>query len=79
MTDLTSQIKDQRGGFAKLLSKIPGFKGYMEKETRRDADKIVRDAVAAKFTDQLDRLSELQTICSPTAVLNMSTMSSRAR
>ena len=61
MTDLTSQIKDQRGGFAKLLSKLPGFKGYMEKETRRDADKIVRDAVAAKFTDQVDRLTELQT------------------
>ncbi len=61
MTDLTSQIKDQRGGFAKVLSKIPGFKGYMEKETRRDADKIVRDVVAAKFTDQLDRLTELQT------------------
>lgn len=60
MTDLAGQIKDQRGGFVKLLSKIPGFKGYMEKETRRDADKIVRDAVAAKFTDQLDRLSELQ-------------------
>jgi hypothetical protein len=60
MTDLTSQIKDQRGGFAKLLSKIPGFKGYMEKETRRDADKIVRDAVATKFTTQLARLCELQ-------------------
>lgn len=60
MTDLTGQIKEQRGGFAKILSKIPGFKGYMEKETRRDADKIVRDMVAAKFTDQLDRLSELQ-------------------
>ena len=60
MTDLTSQIKDQRGGFAKVLSKIPGFKGYMEKETRRDADKIVRDVVAAKFSDQLDRLTELQ-------------------
>ncbi len=61
MTDLTSQIKDQRGGFAKLLSKLPGFKGYMEKETRRDADKLVRDVVAAKFTDQRDRLTELQT------------------
>jgi len=60
MTDLTSQIKDQRGGFAKILSKLPGFKGYLEKETRRDADKIVRDAVAAKFTDQLERLTELQ-------------------
>ena len=61
MTDLTSQIKDQRGGFAKLLSKIPGFKGYMEKETRRDADKLVRDVVAARFSDQRDRLTELQT------------------
>jgi hypothetical protein len=61
MTDLTSQIKDQRGGFAKILSKIPGFKGYMEKETRRDADKLVRDVVAARFSDQLDRLTELQT------------------
>ena len=60
MTDLTQQFKDQRGGFSKLLSKIPGFKGYMEKETRRDADKMVRDVVAARFTDQLDRLSELQ-------------------
>lgn len=60
MTDLAGQIKEQRGGFAKLLSKIPGFKGYMEKETRRDADKIVREVVAAKYTDQLDRLSELQ-------------------
>ena len=60
MTDLAGQIKEQRGGFAKVLSKIPGFKGYMEKETRRDADKIVRDVVAAKFTDQLDRLTELQ-------------------
>ncbi len=61
MTDLTGQIKDQRGGFVKLLSKIPGFKGYMEKETRRDADKLIRDAVATKFTDQVDRLTELQT------------------
>ena len=58
MTDLTSQIKDQRGGFAKILSKIPGFKGYMEKETRRDADKIVRDVVAARFTDQLFTVAE---------------------
>ena len=42
MGDVLGQIKDQRGGFVKLLSKIPGFKGYMEKESRRDADKLVR-------------------------------------
>jgi hypothetical protein len=60
MGDLTTQIKDQRGGFVKLLSKIPGFKGYMEKETRRDADKLVRDMLATRFSQQLDRISELQ-------------------
>ena len=60
MGNLTGQIKDQRGGFVKLLSKIPGFKGYMEKETRRDADKLVRDVIASRFTQQLDRVSELQ-------------------
>jgi hypothetical protein len=61
MGDLVGQIKDQRGGFAKLLAKIPGFKGYMEKETRRDADKLVRDVIAGRFASQLDRLTEVQT------------------
>lgn len=61
MGDIVGQIKDQRGGFAKLLAKIPGFKGYMEKETRRDADKLVRNVIASRFTDQLDRLTEVQT------------------
>ncbi len=60
MGDLTSQIKDQRGGFVKLLAKLPGFKGYMEKETRRDADKLVRDVLATRFTAQLDRITEVQ-------------------
>lgn len=60
MTDLVGQFKDQRGGFVKLLSKIPGFKGYMEKETRRDADKAVRDVLATRFGTQLDRLTEIQ-------------------
>ena len=61
MADLTGQIKDQRGGFVKLLSKIPGFKGYMEKETRRDSDKLIRDVLAGRFTEQLNRLADIQT------------------
>jgi hypothetical protein len=60
MGDIVGQIKDQRGGFVKLLAKIPGFKGYMEKESRRDADKLVRDTIAGRFTAQLDRLSAVQ-------------------
>lgn len=58
--NLTDQLKNDRGGFSKLLSKIPGFKGYMEKETRRDADKLIRNALATKLEQQLGRITMLQ-------------------
>lgn len=39
------------------LDKIPGYKGYKDKESRRDADKKVRDAVANTLTTQVDVLT----------------------
>jgi hypothetical protein len=46
--------------FKKILSKIPGFKGYMERQGRRDADKILRETVADRFEQQWQRISALQ-------------------
>lgn len=59
-SNLTDQLKNDRGGFSKVLSHIPGFHGYMEKETRRDADKIIRDTLATRFDQQLTRITNLQ-------------------
>jgi hypothetical protein len=59
-SNLTDKLKSDRGGFSKLLSHIPGFKGYMEKETRRDADKLIRDTLATKLGQQLSRITGLQ-------------------
>lgn len=39
------------------LDKIPGYKGYKDKESRRDADKQVREAVADALTRQIDILT----------------------
>lgn len=39
------------------LNKIPGYKGYKDKEGRRDADKQVRDTVANALTTQVDILT----------------------
>ncbi len=39
---------------------IPGYRGYKEKELRREADKLLRLELAGKLTDQRKRLSELQ-------------------
>lgn len=61
MTDYQSQIEDQRGKIKELLLKVPGFKGYIEIEDRRTADKLLRDAVADSYQEQLDRLTAVQT------------------
>jgi hypothetical protein len=47
-------------GIEKLGLKIPGFKGYKEKELRREADKILRTQLADELKDQRRRLSGLQ-------------------
>lgn len=62
MTDYQSQIESQRGKLKELLLKVPGFKGYIELEDRRTADKLLRDAVANSYKEQLDRLTAVQTV-----------------
>jgi hypothetical protein len=46
--------------FKKILSYIPGFKGYMERQKRRDSDKLLRETVANRFEQQWGRISALQ-------------------
>ncbi len=44
----------------KILAKIPGFKGYVERQQRRDADKILRETIADRFEEQWQRISNIQ-------------------
>ncbi|MEK7466369.1 MAG: hypothetical protein AAB074_03050 [Planctomycetota bacterium] len=48
--------QSQKNGFERLLAKIPGFKGYLSKECRRESDKIERDLVAKAFDDAREPL-----------------------
>lgn len=57
MTDFQGQIEAGRGKLKNFLQKIPGFKGYIEMEDRRSADKMVREAVADRYQEELDRLT----------------------
>jgi hypothetical protein len=58
--DIKGKVAESRGGFEKLVGKIPGYKGYKEKEMRRDADKLLRQTLARQLDDQRVRLSGLQ-------------------
>ena len=60
MDEFFQKVTSQQDPFKKLGSYIPGFKGYVERQNRRDADKILRDTVARRFDEQWKRASQLQ-------------------
>ena len=61
MTDIYDHVESQKDIFKKILSKIPGFKGYFERSDRRAADKLLRELIADRFQEQWNRLSRIQT------------------
>jgi hypothetical protein len=58
--DFRQVVEDSKGGLEDLLSKIPGYHGYKEKENRRASDKLLREHVAGQLDEQRRRLTELQ-------------------
>jgi hypothetical protein len=60
MSDFFEKVKNQVDPFKKLLSYIPGFGGYVERQNRRDADKLLRETVARRFEEQWSRVSNMQ-------------------
>jgi len=60
MSDFFEKVRGQVDPFKKLLGYIPGFSGYVERQSRRDADKILRETVARRFEEHWGRASNLQ-------------------
>jgi len=64
MSDFSNQIFGKVSGdldpFKRILNIIPGFKGYVERQSRRDSDKLLRETIADRFEEQWQRLSALQ-------------------
>lgn len=60
MSDLYDQVTDDQDPFKKLASKLPGFSGYIERQNRRAADKLLREAIADRFTEIRKRVGDLQ-------------------
>jgi hypothetical protein len=58
--DLRDMVTEGMGGFEKLVAKIPGYRGYKEKEMRREADKLLRDHIYRVLTEQRRRIEDVQ-------------------
>jgi hypothetical protein len=60
MSDILEKVTGQQDFFKKILAKIPGFKGYIERGDRRMSDKLLREKIADEFDSLNQRVSSLQ-------------------
>jgi len=58
--DLREKVEGGVSAFEELVRKLPGYKGYKDKELRREADKLLRLHLARGFEEQLSRLNGIQ-------------------
>jgi hypothetical protein len=60
MSDLFERVTADQDIFKKILSKVPGFQGYIDRNNRRQSDKLLRQTVADRYEEQWQRISGLQ-------------------
>ena len=60
MSDLFDRVSEDQDPITKIASKIPGFGGYIERQTRRNADKLLREGMASAYEELVKRISDIQ-------------------
>ncbi|NPA31282.1 MAG: hypothetical protein GXO37_04715 [Chloroflexi bacterium] len=58
--DPLETIQNLQNAVERLAERVPGFAGYKARETRREADKLLRVTLAQRIMEQVQRLSEVQ-------------------
>ncbi|TVR19037.1 MAG: hypothetical protein EA396_13640 [Anaerolineaceae bacterium] len=60
MSNLYDQIVSNRGSLERLVARIPGFRGYQDKQARRTADRMLRDYIVGQLDERLRRLVRIE-------------------
>jgi len=60
MIDPMEKITEGKDLVGKIQNFVSGFLGYYDRERRREADKILRDSIAAKYEAEWSRISDIQ-------------------
>lgn len=60
MDEILERVMAKRPELERWLRILPGYAGYKAKEQRRDADRILREAIHRRLREVADRLLRLQ-------------------
>ncbi len=57
--DMYEKAKSEMRLYERILGALPGFRGYKEKELRRESDKLIRNHLYQKLTESRKDLKEI--------------------
>jgi len=62
MADIRQRVEDERGLLKKIQLFVPGFRGYRQREDLRDADRMLRQQLAANLAIQRRKAEEARSL-----------------
>jgi hypothetical protein len=71
MGDIPSRIEESKNWFERAAEHVPGYRGYKEKELRREADKLQREYVAERLDRARQKIEDLELALSRSASLDL--------
>jgi hypothetical protein len=71
MADVPGRIHESRNWLEKAAARVPGYRGYKEKELRREADKLQREYIAERLEATRRKLEELELAVTRTGHLEL--------
>lgn len=60
MPTLYEEIVSKRKGLERVMARIPGFRGYLERQARREADTMLREHIVKVLKEQMSRLISVE-------------------
>ncbi len=60
MADFFRRVTESQGAVEDLVRRLPGFKGYFDRQDRRAADRLLREHLVRVFEEQLGEFTRLQ-------------------
>jgi hypothetical protein len=60
MDDIFDRVVGSQDFFRKILEKIPGFGGYIDRQNRRASDFLLRQQIGDRYEEQWGRISGVQ-------------------
>lgn len=60
MSDPLGKVTEGKDIVGKIRNFVAGFLGYVDRENRREADKLLRQTIASRYEEQWGRVSDVQ-------------------